>query len=64
MVEIIVEWEPSGFVSDLESPSMVIDEKQSENTNDMDEEVVPTRETKVTAVDQSKTEVTSTEMVE
>lgn len=43
---------------------MVIDEKQSENTNDMDEEVVPTRETKVTAVDQSKTEVTSTEMVE
>lgn len=52
------------FDVDLESPSMVIDEKQSENTNDMEEEVTPSRDTKVTTIDQSKTEVTSTAMVQ
>ena len=61
---MIILGEQRRFSSDLESPSMVIDEKESENTNDMEEEVAPTRDTKVTAVDQSKTEVTSTAMVQ
>lgn len=42
---------------------MVIDEKQSENTNDMEEEVASTSNSKVMTVDESKTEVAPTAMV-
>lgn len=42
---------------------MVIDEKESENTNEMDEEVTPTSDTNDMPVEEAKTEVPSTTMV-
>lgn len=50
---------------DLESPSMVIDEKQTEDTNEMDEEIAPAPTTSAEAmpVDESVAEVQATTMV-
>ena len=42
---------------------MVIDEKQSENTNDTEEEVASSTNPKVMTVDESNAEVTPTAMV-
>jgi hypothetical protein len=42
---------------------MVIDEKQSDNLNEMEEEVTPVTTTDVMAVDESTTEVQPTIMV-